>query len=196
MEDEVAGADLAETVWEMLETPRASPGTVLLYDGLGTITGAASAEMLAEQGAQLVYVTPDKQAGIETSYLDRPFIMRELYRAGTVLHPDRRLKRIARTGNRIEATFVNEYTEVEETMACDRLVIERGTIPMDELYHEMRSGSVNDGVTDLDTLVAGGRQALSLNPEGSYELHRIGDAISSRDIHAAMLDAMRLCKDI
>lgn len=196
MEDEVAGADLAETVWEMLETPRPSQGTVLLYDGLGTITGAASAEMLAEQGAQLVYVTPDKQAGIETSYLDRPFIMRELYKAGTALHPDRRLKRIARNGNRIEVTFVNEYTEVEETMACDRMVIERGTIPMDELYHEMRSGAVNDGVTDLDTLVAGGRQALSLNPEGRYELHRIGDAISSRDIHAAMLDAMRLCKDI
>jgi 2,4-dienoyl-CoA reductase-like NADH-dependent reductase (Old Yellow Enzyme family) len=196
MEDEVAGAHLAETVWDMIETPRAAQGTVLLYDGLGTITGAASAEMLADQGAQLVYVTPDKQAGMETSYLDRPFIMRELYRAGTALHPDRRLRRISRNGNRIEATFVNEYTEAEETMHCDRMVIERGTVPADELYHEMRAGSVNDGVTDLDALVAGHRQDVSLNPAGRYQLHRIGDAISSRDIHAAMLDAMRLCKDI
>lgn len=180
----------------MLETPRSSQGTVLLYDGLGTIAGAASAEMLAEQGARLLYVTPDKQMALETSYLDRPFIMRELYRAGTTMHPDKRLVRVARNGNRIEATFVNEYTEVEETFACDRLVIERGTIPMDELYHELRSASRNDGVTDLDALVAGQRQDLSLNPEGRYELHRIGDSVSSRDIHAAMLDAMRLCKDI
>ena len=196
MEDEVAGAELAETVWEALETPRPSQGTVLLYDGLGTITGAASAEMLAEQGAQLVYVTPDRQAAVETSYLDRPFIMRELYRHGTTLHPDRRLKQVTRSGNRIEATFVNEYTEAEETLACDRLIIERGTLPVDELYRELRAGSVNDGVTDLDALVAGERQPVSLNPTGGYELHRIGDAISSRDIHAAMLDAMRLCKDI
>jgi 2,4-dienoyl-CoA reductase-like NADH-dependent reductase (Old Yellow Enzyme family) len=196
MEDEVEGADLAETVWDMIETPRPPQGAVLLYDGLGTIAGAAGAEMLADQGAQLVYVTPDKQAGIETSYLDRPFIMRELYRAGAALHPDRRLKRISRNGNRIEATFVNEYTEAEETMHCDRMVIERGTVPADELYHEMRAGSVNDGVTDLDALVAGYRQDVSLNADGRYELHRIGDAISSRDIHAAMLDAMRLCKDI
>jgi len=61
---------------------------------------AARAGRLADQGTPLVYGTPDKQAGIETSYLDRPFIMRELYRAGTSLHPDRRLKRIARNGNR------------------------------------------------------------------------------------------------
>lgn len=196
MEGEVPGAELAETIWEMLETPRPSRGTVLLYDGLGTIAGAAGAEMLAEQGVHLVYVTPDRQAALETSYLDRPFVMRELYRRGTAIHPDRRLKGIVRSGNRLEVTFVNEYTEVEETMVCDRLLIERGTMPMDELYHEMRIASINDGVTDLDALVAGERQNVSLNPLGRYELHRIGDAVSSRDIHAAMLDAMRLCKDI
>lgn len=193
---EVEGAELAETVWEMLETPRALQGTILLYDGMGTISGAAVAEMLAEQGASLVYVTPDREAALETSYLDRPFVMRELYRAGVSINPDRRLQRVARAGNRIEATFVNEYTEVEETMVCDRLIVERGTLPVDELFHEMRAGSRNDGVSDLAALVAGERQALVVEPNGRYELHRIGDAVSSRDIHAAMLDAMRLCKEI
>ncbi|MXQ10547.1 FAD-dependent oxidoreductase [Microvirga makkahensis] len=196
MDDEVSGAELAETVWDVLETPRPMQGTVMLYDGLGTIAGAATAEMLAEQGAQLVYVTPDREVALETSYLDRPFIMRELYEAGAVLHPDRRLKRIARNGNQIEVTFANVYTEDEESLFCDRIILERGTLPMDELYHELRSSSVNDGVTDPDAMVAGTRQELFLNPDGRYELHRIGDAVSSRDIHAAMLDAMRLCKDI
>jgi len=185
---------LAETVWDILETPRKTQGTVLLYDGLGTIAGAASAEMLAEQGAQLVYVTPDRHTALETSFLDRPFIMRELYQNGTPMYPDKRLVRAVRNGHRIEATFVNEYTGVEEVMACDRLVIERGTIPMDEFYNDLRAGSRNDGVTDLDAFVVADRQTLSLNPDGHYDLHRIGDAISSRDIHAGMLDAMRLCR--
>ncbi len=196
MEEEVPGAALAETVWEMLQDPRPVQGSVLLYDELGTVAGAASAEMLAEQGAQLVYVTPDRMAARETSYVDHPFIMRELYRAGTALCPDRRLARVERSGNRIAATFANEFTGAEETILCDRLVIERGTIPADDVYRDLRAGSVNDGVTDLDALIAGTRQKVALNPDGRYELHRIGDAVSCRDVHAAMLDAMRLCKDI
>jgi hypothetical protein len=32
-------------------------------------------------------------------------------------------------------------------------------------------------------------------PDGAYMLARIGDAVTSRNIHAAVLDAMRVCKD-
>ena len=34
------------------------------------------------------------------------------------------------------------------------------------------------------------------NPEGRYRLFRIGDAVASRNIHAAVYDAIRLMKDI
>jgi hypothetical protein len=112
------------------------------------------------------------------------------------LKPDLRLIGVKRAGNRIEATLVNEYSDIVETIACDRMIIERGTTPMDQIFHGMRSGSRNDGVIDLDAFVTGAKQNTVLNDNGSYELYRIGDAVSSRDIHAAMLDAMRLCKDI
>ncbi|MDQ0390462.1 oxidoreductase [Labrys monachus] len=196
MEDEIPGAALAQTVWDLLEAPKAAQGTILFYDGTGNITGAAAAEMLARQGASLVYVTPDHFVAQEASYLDRPFIMRELYKAGTPMHPDRRLRRIARSGNRLEAIFVNEYSDAEEAIVCDTIIVEAGTIPMDELYLDMRSASRNEGVTDIDAFIAGRRQNLPLNPEGRYEVHRIGDAVSSRDIHAAILDALRLCQNL
>ena len=32
-------------------------------------------------------------------------------------------------------------------------------------------------------------------PRGSFTLFRIGDAVSSRNIHAAIYDALRLAKD-
>ena len=76
---------------------------------------------------------------------------------------------------------------------ADQIVVEHGTIPADKLYHDLRTQAVNDGVTDLDALLALKPQPRSLRPEGSFELHRIGDAVASRNIHAAVLDAFRLC---
>jgi hypothetical protein len=49
---------------------------------------------------------------------------------------------------------------------------------------------VNDGVTEIETLI--GSSPLREPPTSRFELHRIGDAISSRSVHAAMLDALRL----
>jgi hypothetical protein len=34
------------------------------------------------------------------------------------------------------------------------------------------------------------------NPAGGYALYRIGDAVASRNIHAAVYDALRLAKDL
>jgi|TARA_B100000315_G_scaffold146965_1_gene135977 hypothetical protein len=39
-------------------------------------------------------------------------------------------------------------------------------------------------------------QAIANNPDGAYQLFRIGDAVASRDIHAAIYDALRLMKDV
>jgi hypothetical protein len=34
------------------------------------------------------------------------------------------------------------------------------------------------------------------NPDGAFGLYRIGDAVSARNTHAAIYDALRLVKDI
>jgi hypothetical protein len=43
---------------------------------------------------------------------------------------------------------------------------------------------------------AGIPQQLERNADGKFKLFRIGDAVSSRNIHAAIYDALRLVKDI
>ena len=40
------------------------------------------------------------------------------------------------------------------------------------------------------------KQALIKNTDGSFKLFRIGDAVSARNTHAAIYDALRLMKDI
>jgi hypothetical protein len=64
---------------------------------------------------------------------------------------------------------------------------------MDALYHDLRAQAANNGVTDLDTLLANKPQPLTATPGARFELHRIGDAVASRNIHAAVYDALRLC---
>ena len=77
-----------------------------------------------------------------------------------------------------------------------QVVVEHGTLPVAELYFALKPGSRNGGEIDYAALLAGRPQAVVRNPEGTYRLFRIGDAVASRNAHAAMLDALRLCKDL
>ena len=52
------------------------------------------------------------------------------------------------------------------------------------------------GEVDYDALIAGEPQQVQKNPDGSFQLFRVGDAVSSRNTHAAIYDALRLMKDL
>jgi hypothetical protein len=77
----------------------------------------------------------------------------------------------------------------------DQVVVEHGTLPVSECYFELKAGSSNLGEVDLEALISGRPQTLSKNPEGTYQLFRVGDAVASRNVHAAIYDSLRLCKD-
>ena len=49
---------------------------------------------------------------------------------------------------------------------------------------------------DYQDFIDGQPQRVSTNPDGQFQLFRIGDAVSSRNTHAAIYDALRLVKDI
>ena len=78
----------------------------------------------------------------------------------------------------------------------DQVVISHGTLPNDELYFALKPLSSNHGEIDHDRLIAGLPQDRCANPHGKFQLFRIGDAVSSRNTHAAIYDALRLLKDL
>ena len=94
------------------------------------------------------------------------------------------------------ATFRSELTNQECEFSAGQIVFDSGTYPADDLFHDLRQRSSNEGVTNLQNWVAGhGTQTDKVtNPDATFELHRIGDALSSRNIHAAVNDALRLCQ--
>ena len=49
---------------------------------------------------------------------------------------------------------------------------------------------------DHEALVAGRPQGILRHEAGAFQLFRIGDAVSARNTHAAIYDALRLVKDL
>jgi hypothetical protein len=75
-------------------------------------------------------------------------------------------------------------------------VVDHGTAALDDVYFELKEGSSNRGAVDYGALMEGRKQSLVRNSDGKYQLFRIGDAVSSRNVHAAVYDALRLVKDL
>jgi len=78
----------------------------------------------------------------------------------------------------------------------DRVVVNHGTRPLDELYFQLVPLSSNEGAVQYLDLIAGRPQAVTRRDEGRFQLFRIGDAVASRNTHAAIYDALRLVKDL
>ena len=191
-----AGEDLVTSVWDVLGGYVEPAGSVLLYDDHGWHQGPSTAVALAKKGVALEVVTPDRMLGFEVGATNYPNYLRELYRAGVKLTPDLELRSVRREGNRLVASFWNEYAEEGVERVVDQVVVEHGTQPADELYHALKDGSRNGGAVDVDGLVTGSPREIVNNPDGSYLLYRVGDAVSSRNVHAAIYDALRLCKGL
>ena len=191
-----AGEDLVVSVWDVLGGYVEPTGSVLLYDDHGWHQGPSTAVALAKKGLEVEMVTPDRMIAFEVGATNYPNYLRDVYRHGITLTPDLELTGVRRDGNRLTATFWNEYADTEVERTVDTVVVEHGTLPADEVYHELKAGSRNGGAVDLEALAQGRLVDVVSNPEGGYALYRVGDAVSSRNIHAAIYDSLRLCKNL
>lgn len=193
--DLAPGSELAISVWDALTGPALS-GDILVYDDNGQPSAPSCADHLAgKPNAKIEYVTTDRAAAYDMGTFNFSIFLRNFYRKGISVTPDSRLKRVERAGNKLKVTFSNEYGGPDIERIVDHLVVEHGTVPVDEVFRDARQFSRNDGVTDQDALIHGRPQTVNLNPDGRYMLFRVGDAVASRNVHAAIYDSLRLCKD-
>ncbi|MBT6118253.1 MAG: NAD(P)-binding protein, partial [Rhodospirillaceae bacterium] len=191
-----AGAEHAVGTWDILRGAVEPGDSVLLYDDHGDHRGPSVAELIASRGGKVEIATPERYLGVEFGATNWPVHLRELYAMGVVMTPDMRLVAVYPEGNRLVAVLRNEYTLEEEERAVDQVVAEHGTLPNDDLYAALAPDSVNLGEVDLDALIAGSPQTLRTNPDGAFQLFRVGDAVASRNIHAAIYESLRLCRAI
>lgn len=193
---EFEGADLIHTTVDVLSGAVNPSGSVLLFDEMGQHNAASVAEVMATRGCLVEMATHDRLIAQEVGTTNQPIHLREMYKLGIVMSPNMELREVTREGNRLVAVLRNTMTDTEEERLVDHVIVECGTLPRDALYMELKEGSTNHGQTDLPTLLQGRTQpAVEGLKNGEYALFRIGDAVAGRNIHAALYDALRLCKD-
>ena len=188
------GAEHVVSLWDVLSGQVPPGSNVLLFDDHGDHQGPSGAEFLAGQGAAVELVTPDRSIAVELGATNFSVHLKHLYRAGVTLTPDTRLLSVRPKGNALEATMRNVYSGETTLRAVDQVVVEHGTLPCDALFHALAPQSGNRGRTDLDALARGAPQPLGT--PGAFALFRVGDAVTSRNIHAALYDSLRICKDL
>jgi 2,4-dienoyl-CoA reductase-like NADH-dependent reductase (Old Yellow Enzyme family) len=190
------GEDLVATSWDILSGDVKPASEVLLFDDNGGHPGMQAAELIAEAGGTLELITPERFFAPEIGGLNHVPYARCFQDHGVTITINRRLHGVRREGNRLRAIIGSDYTDRTEERLVDQVVVEHGTLPLDDLYFALKEGATNQGAVDYQALVGGRPQNGLANPDGAYRLYRIGDAVASRNIHAAIFDALRLCKDI
>ena len=195
---QVEGGDqLANSTWDILSGEVAPGAQVLVYDETGAQSAPTVAEFLAAAGSKVVLMTPDRMIAQDVGVTNHAIHLRNLYAAGVTIQPDLRLLRLDRDGNQVKATFQNEYSRKIEERSFDQIIVEAGTVPMDDLMDELATNALNGGEIDFSSFLQAQAQPYLEEPSASgYALFRIGDCVSARGIHAAMLDANRLCQSL
>ena len=184
------GSEHCTSVWDVLTGSSPIADQVVIYDGTGRHPALTAADKCHASGAELELVLRDDRPATELPYAERVIWKRELAKRGIIPTTEHRLVKVERVGNRYRAHFVHELTDEPSTKNTDQVIVEHGTIPADEIYQDLRSTSCNNGIIDIDSLLAGIEQP---HQGDGYALYRIGDAVSSRNVAGAMFDALRLC---
>ena len=184
------GAELAISSWDILSGDTRPEQNILICDATGRHEAVSCADHLSAHGHKITLATIDAHAAIEMGYPDRAVYRKRLYQQGVSTLPDMRITALRKDGNRLVATLVNELTGQSHETCTDQVIVEAGTDPMADVFFEMQAQSENNGLTDVDAL-ADYRAQPETSKEG-FTLYRIGDSVTSRSIHAAILEAHRI----
>lgn len=191
-----SGNELTVSAWDILSGDVKPAANVLLYDDAGDHTAMQAAQLLAEAGSTVEVMTPDRSFAPEVMAMNLVPYMREIQTRPVTFTVTYRLRAAERDGNRLKAIVGSDYLAgLRQERQVDQIVVNHGTQPLADIYFELKPRSENLGAVDYDALIEGRPQAMSGGPKG-FKLFRIGDAVASRNIHAAIYDALRLMKDI
>ena len=191
-----SGNELVVSAWDILSGDVKPGSNVLLYDDAGDHAALQAAEVIAESGAKLEIMTPDRSFAPDVMGMNLVPYMRSLQKRDTTFTVTYRLEEVQREGNQLRCVIGSDYGGVMKERVVDQVVVNHGTRPLDDLYFELKPHSNNLGAVDYNMLINGDAQKLEKNPNGTFVLYRIGDAVSARNTHAAIYDALRLMKDI
>jgi NADPH-dependent 2,4-dienoyl-CoA reductase/sulfur reductase-like enzyme len=191
-----AGDDLIVTTWDVLGGDVRPAGDVLLFDDNGSHSALSAAELIARSGARLEIVTPERMLGIEVGGLNHVPYAKAFNETDTRITLNQKVLAVRPEAGRLCVDVGSEHTSHRVPRHVDQVVVDFGTAASAEVYFELKPLSSNLGAVDYGALIDGRPQTVVRNADGGFQLFRIGDCVASRNIHAAIYDALRLVKDV
>jgi len=190
------GDALVASAWDILSGDVRPAENVLLYDEVGDHTALQAAEVIAQSGARLEVLTPDRSFAPDTMGMNLVPYMRSLQDKDVNFTVTRRLLSVERDGNDFIAHIGTDYSDHRYAKNYDQIIINKGVLPLADLYFDLKPLSRNLGGVDYTALIEGQGQSIEENAQGAFQLFRIGDAVSGRNTHAAIYDALRLVRSL
>ena len=193
------GNQLVVSAWDILAGDVKPGQDVLLFDDAGDHSALQAAEVIAQSGARLEIVTPDRSFAPEVMAMNLVPYMRSLQKLDVTFTVTFRLQSVGphpTQSGKLLAVLGSDYGGVRKERVVDQVVVNHGTLPLEDLYFELKPHSTNQGAVDYAALTAGQAQTVASNPAGEFQLFRIGDAVSARNTHAAVLDGLRLAREL
>src|SRR5690606_31041290 len=130
-----AGDELVTSSWDIMAGSAKPAESVLLYDDSGGHAGMGAAELIANAGSRLELVSPERFFAPEMGGLNHAPYMRAFHEKGVTITINTRLKAVRREGNQLVATLGSDFAEGwSDERRVDQVVVEHGTLPLDELY--------------------------------------------------------------
>jgi len=184
------------STWDIISGDIKPLKNILIYDESGDHPALQAAEIAANTGAKVEIMTPDRTFSPEIMAMNLTPYMRVLQNKDVTFTVTHRLLDVELKGNELNAKIGTDYSEFVKEAKYDQIIVNYGTMPLADLYFDLKSKSINNGAVDYDALIDGFKQNIINNTDNKFKLFRIGDAVSSRNTHAAIYDALRLVKDL
>ncbi|SMY03798.1 2,4-dienoyl-CoA reductase [Brevibacterium aurantiacum] len=198
-------------VWDVMNDCLRNKSRVLVFDDHGFYPALDAVEHLARNGQEVTYVSPERTIGVDVGSMNSPAYLQVFSEFGVKVHLGERLAAKPKiNGKLVTARLRNDYSGIETELETDAVVVDFGTTPNDDVYFALKPHSSNHGEIDIDSWIhgrtqpdreigaipptTGGAASAGTVAEASapFALYRIGDAVASRNVHAAVLEGLRV----
>lgn len=190
------GDKLTYTSWDVIGGDVTPTGDVLMWDEAGTHSSLTAAELMARSGVNLEIITPERMIGVEVGGMNHVPYARAFNETSVRITLNQRVLAVRPELGRLCVEIGSDHSDHREARHVDYVVSDSGTAVNADLYFALKPHSTNLGAVDYGAFIEARAQSIVRNDEGAFQLFRIGDAVSSRNIHAAIYDAARLMQDL
>ena len=112
-----------------------------------------AAEIIANKGSKLEIITPERFFSPEVGGMNYVPYAKTFIEKNVKITIDKRIKRIKKRGNRLLVSIGSDYSNILENLETSQVIIEHGTLPLDDLYFELKQKSYNLGAIDYNSLI-------------------------------------------